>query len=107
MKLYAECESEDGYLRDGCVWREDTNIYDTMSVIVRYENKASLTYTMDAFLPFEGEEIMLNGTKGRIDWSSYEGGGYRSEEMRLTRTFGKSEVMTDMPKPRAGRPRGR
>jgi predicted dehydrogenase len=102
MKLYAECESEDGYLRDGCVWREDTNIYDTMSVIVRYENKASLTYTMDAFLPFEGEVIMLNGTKGRVDWNSYDGGGYRNEEMRLTRTFGKSEVLTDLPKPTAG-----
>jgi predicted dehydrogenase len=100
MKLYAECESEDGYLRDGCVWREDTNIYDTMSVIVRYENKASLTYTMDAFLPFEGEAIILNGTKGRIDWNSYEGGGYQNEEMRLTRTFGKSEVMSGLPNPR-------
>ncbi len=102
MKLYAECESEDGYLRDGCVWREDTNIYDTMSVIVRYENKASLTYTMDAFLPFEGEEVILNGTKGRIDLNTYEGGGYRREDMRLTRTFGKSEVITDLPQPRPG-----
>ena len=102
MKLYAECESEDGYLRDGCVWREDTNIYDTMSVTVRYENKASLTYTMDAFLPFEGEEIMLNGTKGRIDWNSYAGGGYRNDEMRLTRAFGKSELIVDAPNPREG-----
>lgn len=102
LMLYADCESDDGYLRDGCVWREDTNIYDTMTVIVRYENKASLTYTMDAFLPFEGEEIMLNGTKGRIDWSSYEGAGYRNEAMRLTRTFGKSELVTEMPKSRRG-----
>jgi hypothetical protein len=73
-----------------------------MSVIVRYQNKASLTYTMDAFLPFEGEEIMLNGTKGRIDWNTYEGGGYHREEMRLTHTFGKSEVITDLPQPRPG-----
>ena len=102
MKLYAECESEDGYLRDGCVWKEDTNIYDSMSVIVRYENKASLTYTLDAFLPFEGDEVIINGTKGRIDWNSYAGGDYRREDLRLTRTFGKSELITDLPKPLAG-----
>jgi hypothetical protein len=52
---------------------------------------------MDAFLPSEGEEVMLNGTEGRIDWNSYAGGDYRNEEMRLTPTFGKCEILTDMP----------
>jgi len=102
MKLYAECESEDGYLRDGCVWREDVDIYDTTSVSVEYENKARLTYTTDAYLPYEGQAISINGSKGRIDFNSFSGGGFNSQELRLTRSFGKSELITDLPEQRNG-----
>ena len=90
-KLYAECESEDGYHRDGCVWREDTNIYDTSSVLVKYANRATLTYTSHAFMPYEGAAITCNGKKGRLDFTGYGGGGYRNQELRLTRLFAKSE----------------
>jgi len=38
MKLYVDCESDDGYLIDGCVWRQDVNIYDTFSVMVKCLN---------------------------------------------------------------------
>ncbi len=96
VKLYAECESEDGYLRDACVWRENTNIYDTMSVRVRYENGVLLTYTADTFVPFEGQSISLNGTKGRLDSMGYGGGGFVRDELRLTRSFGKSETVRGM-----------
>lgn len=93
VKLYAECESEDGYLRDACVWRESTNIYDTMSVRVRYENGVLLTYTAGTYLPYEGQSISFNGTKGRLESQAYGGGGFRNEELRLTRSFGRSEVV--------------
>ena len=102
MKLYASCESEDGYLRDGCVFREDTNIYDTMSVTVKYANQVVLTYTANAFLPYEGQAIVFNGSKGRLEWNTYSGGGYKNEELRLTRTFGKSEIITDLPRHEGG-----
>lgn len=102
VKLYVECESEDGYLRDGCVWREDINIYDTMSVVVRYENGVLLNYTANAFLPYEGQAISFNGTKGRIDYKEFGGGGFTSDELRLTRSFGKSEVVTDLEPERTG-----
>lgn len=102
VKLYVECESEDGYLRDACVWRESTNIYDTMSVRALYENGAVLTYTADTFLPYEGQAISLNGTLGRIDWNAFGGGGFASKEVRLTRSFGKSEVMRQMAPKREG-----
>src|SRR5204863_8667007 len=52
VKLYVDCESEDGYLRDGCLWREDINIYDTMSVVVKYENGVFLNYTANTYLPY-------------------------------------------------------
>ena len=41
MKLYAECEDVDGYYRDGCVFREDVDIYDAMSAVVKYSSGAA------------------------------------------------------------------
>lgn len=93
MELYVACESEDGYLIDGCVWRLDTDIHDTYAVMVTYENGARLTYTANTFMPFEGQEIAINGTAGRIDFKMYGGGGFTEHELRLTRNFGKSEVI--------------
>ncbi|MEP7272224.1 MAG: Gfo/Idh/MocA family oxidoreductase [Acidobacteriota bacterium] len=102
MKLYVECESEDGYLRDGCVYDEKIDIYDTMSVLVKYENGVQMNYTANAFLPYEGQAISFNGTKGRIDYHEFSGGGFKSDELRLTRSFSKSEVITDFGPPREG-----
>lgn len=95
--LYVNCEAEDGYLRDACVWREDTNIYDVMSVRVRYENGAILTYTSNTYLPYEGQSVSFNGTKGRLDAQTFGGGGFVQNEMRLTRSLGKSEVVDIAP----------
>jgi predicted dehydrogenase len=102
VKLYTECESEDGYLRDGCVFDARTDIYDTMSVLVKYENGVQLNYTANAYLPYEGQAISFNGTKGRIDLNEFSGGGFRNNELRLTRSFGKSEVITDFGPQREG-----
>lgn len=102
VKLYTDCESEDGYLRDGCVFDDKTDIYDTMSVVVRYENGVTLNYTANTFLPYEGQAISFNGTKGRLDLQQFSGGGFKIDELRLMRSFGKSEVITDFEKPREG-----
>jgi predicted dehydrogenase len=102
VKLYVNAESEDGYLRDGCVWRINTNIYDTMSVLVNYENGIQLTYTANTYLPYEGQSISFNGTKGRLDYAGYGGSGHRFSELRLTPSFGQSEVITDFGPARKG-----
>ena len=94
MKLYVNCESEDGYQIDGCLWREDVNIEDTFTVMTRYENGARLTYTGNTFMPYEGQEIGINGTKGRIDFNMFDATpGYSNHVVRLTRNFGKSEIV--------------
>jgi predicted dehydrogenase len=72
MKLYAECESVDGYYRDGCVFREDVDIYDTMSAVVKYSNGVSLNYSLNASMPIEGYRLAFNGTKGRLEVRDYE-----------------------------------
>jgi predicted dehydrogenase len=89
-------------LRDGCVFDEKTDIYDTMSVVVKYENGVTLNYTANTFLPYEGQAISFNGAKGRIDLNEFSGGGFKSDELRLTRSFGKSEVITDFGPRREG-----
>ena len=93
VKLYADCEAEDGYFRDGCVWAENTNIYDSMSVRAKYDNGVLMTYTANTYLPYEGQAISFNGTKGRLDAHQYRGGGHAVNELRLTRSFGKSELV--------------
>ncbi len=102
VKLYVNCESEDGYLRDGCVWAESTNIYDSMSVRVRYANGVILTYTANTYQPYEGQSISFMGNKGRLDYQTFGGGGHKVSEVRLTRTFGKSEVVPMTEEARAG-----
>jgi predicted dehydrogenase len=102
VKLYVDCESEDGYLRDGCLWREDINIYDTMSVVVKYENGVLVNYTANTYLPYEGQAISINGHQGRLDYNEFGGGGFSNKELRLTRSFGKSEAIKDLEPLRAG-----
>ena len=99
MKLYVACEAEDGYQVDGCVWRQDINIYDTFSVMTKYENGVRLTYTANTFMPYEGQEIGINGSKGRIDFNMYDAPGYSDHVLRLTRNFGKSEVIREEQQP--------
>jgi len=102
MEMYVNCESEDGYLRDACVFRENCNIYDIMSVRVHYENKAIVTYTANTYIPYEGQSISFNGTTGRVDMNTFGGGGHKVSEVRLTRTFGKSEIISDFEASRQG-----
>lgn len=72
VKLYPECEDVDGYYRDGCVFRNDCDIYDTMSAIVKYSNGVNMSYSLNAHEPFEGYRIAFNGTKGRMEVRDYE-----------------------------------
>ncbi len=67
MQLYANCEDIDQYYRDGCVWDEDIDSYDTSSVQVKYKSGTQLTYTLNAYLPYEGQYICFSGDKARLD----------------------------------------
>jgi hypothetical protein len=67
MSLYVENEKYDGYLRDGCVFRNDINIFDKMAATIKYANDVQVSYSLTAYSPYEGYRIAFNGTKGRID----------------------------------------
>ena len=104
MKLYAECEDVDGYYRDGCVYREDVDIYDTMSAVVKYSNGVSMAYSLNASMPIEGYRLAFNGTKGRLEVRDYERQPWKVEKDStafLTKNFGKHEEL-DMPQIEGG-----
>ena len=67
MELYVENEKYDGYLRDGCVFRNDVNIFDKMAATIKYACGVQVSYSLTAYSPYEGYRIAFNGTNGRID----------------------------------------
>jgi hypothetical protein len=100
MKLYAGCEDADGYYRDGCVFREDIDIYDTMTALVKYSNDVTMTYSLNAFMPFEGYRVAFNGERGRLEVRDYQAQPWPVQDdadIHLTTSFGKRRVI-DVPK---------
>ncbi len=96
MDLYADNEKYDGYLRDGCVWKEDINIYDKMAVQIKYANKVQVSYSLTTYSPYEGYRIAFNGTKGRLDAWIKQDQPWKAEEydeIRITTNFGKTELI--------------
>lgn len=66
-KMYKECESEDGYIRDRCLFSDVIDIEDSVSVNVRYAKGAVMSYSLTAHSPYECMKIVINGTKGRLE----------------------------------------
>jgi predicted dehydrogenase len=96
MELYAENEKYDGYLRDGCVWKEDIDIFDKMAVQIKYANKVQVSYSLTTYSPYEGYRIAFNGTKGRLDFWMHEKQPWPMEkydEIQVTDNFGNAEFI--------------
>ncbi len=67
MKIYVNNEHHDGYLRDGCVWREEIDIFDKMSAQIIYANGVTVNYSLTTYSPYEGWRIAFNGMNGRLE----------------------------------------
>jgi predicted dehydrogenase len=98
MKLYVGCEDADGYYRDGCVFREDIDIYDAMSAMVKYSNGVTMTYSLNAFMPFEGYRVAFNGELGRLEVRDYERQPWEvadadETEIYVTKSFGQRRAV--------------
>ena len=65
--FYLDCEQYDGYHRDQCVFSDKIDIEDSMNLVVEYRNGTKLTYSLNAFSPWEGYHIAFNGTGGRLE----------------------------------------
>lgn len=65
--MYLDAEHEDGYHRDLSVFSDGITIEDTLGLMVRYKNRAILTYSTNSYSPYEGFRVCITGTKGRIE----------------------------------------
>ncbi len=65
--LYLDAEAADGYVRDQCIFSSEISIEDTMQVQVGYANGVSMNYTLCAYSPWEGYEIVFYGTEGELN----------------------------------------
>jgi predicted dehydrogenase len=96
MALYVENEKYDGYHRDGCVFREDINIFDKMAVQIKYANNVQVSYSLTTYSPYEGYRIAFNGTKGRIEaWIQERQPWPKNDydEIRVTDNFGETKLI--------------
>ena len=86
--IYLDAEDDSGYIRDRSVFSDDISIEDTMGVIVRYASGAIMTYSLNAYMPWEGYNIAFNGSKGRLEVHATEkayinAGGSKADEGAL------------------------
>jgi predicted dehydrogenase len=103
VELYAETEKADGYLRDGCVFKEDIDIPDTMNAVVKYSNGVQMSYSVNTFMPIEGYRLAFNGTEGRLEVRDYERQPWAAPEteMHVIRNFGERQEVV-IPKAEGG-----
>ena len=86
--LYLDAEADSGYIRDRSVFADDISIEDTMNLVVRYKNGVQMSYSLASYMPWEGFNVMINGTKGRLEYHSVErpyinAGGDKKDEGAL------------------------
>ncbi|KAJ7594766.1 NAD(P)-binding protein [Mycena floridula] len=71
-KIYLSAEGEDGYHRDQNVFGQNIDIEDDMSVLVRYKSGATMSYHLTAYSPWEGYNVVFNGSQGRLELNVVE-----------------------------------
>ncbi|RKN80451.1 Gfo/Idh/MocA family protein [Paenibacillus ginsengarvi] len=93
--FYKDAEQHDGYYRDQCVFGDDIDIYDTMSLSVKYSKGTQMSYSLNAYSPYEGWKATFVGTKGRIEAEDSHSGFATQEPFNYVRVYNhKGELMT-------------
>ncbi len=78
--MYRDHEKYDAYYRDACVYDEEIDIFDTVSLIVQYDNGVMMSYSETAAAMYEGYKLSMNGSKGRIEAQMFICGGLNDGE---------------------------
>ncbi|MDB4867901.1 MAG: gfo/Idh/MocA family oxidoreductase, partial [Cohnella sp.] len=105
-KLYLDNEDVDGYIRDQCVFSEEIDIEDTLSLSVRYSGGTVMSYSLTAHSPFEGYKLAINGTGGRLEVETHHGsvGPFADRDLSKIRLYNRreEEIVLKMPVLRGG-----
>ncbi len=68
IQLHRAAEKETGYVADSCVFDPAIDIEDHYSTMVKYKNGAKFSYSLQAWSPWEGLELQIQGKKGRLEY---------------------------------------
>jgi predicted dehydrogenase len=94
-EFYQKNEHYDNYFKDGCVYSADIDIYDTMSLNVRYKKGALLSYSLNATCAYEGWRASINGSNGRIEAYTPETGPDFNPKEHIIRVFDLDNNVTE------------
>ncbi len=72
-KLYLDCKEVDGYVPDRCIYSDKVDIPDSATLNIKYKGGVIATYSLTTYSPYEGVHLILNGTKGRLEFNSLFG----------------------------------
>ena len=99
--LYLNAEKDSGYIRDRNVFGEPVSIEDTMALVARYRNGVILNYSLVAYSPWEGFQVAISGTKGRLEYHEKHGShiiaGQNDEEIAIQQARGLEQRMRVFP----------
>ncbi|MCZ8512155.1 Gfo/Idh/MocA family oxidoreductase [Paenibacillus filicis] len=92
-EMYMECEDVDAYYRDQCVFSEEIDIEDSVSLNVRYSGGALMSYSLTAHSPYEGFKLAINGSDGRIEAETFHGavGPFAGEDINRLRLYNREQ----------------
>jgi len=95
IEYYADQEKYDGYYKDGCVFSDEIDIYDTMSLSVLYGGGQMMSYSLNATAAYEGWRLAVNGSAGRLEAFSPHTGWQSKGEHKAVRVFDLRDNMAE------------
>ncbi len=103
-EFYYDCEGVDGYYRDKCVFSEEINIEDTVSVSTLYSKGTVMSYSLTAHSPYEGYRLVINGTEGRLEAEDFHGsiGPFAGKHIYNIRLYNRQGEEISIKVPNAG-----
>ncbi|TBL77344.1 Gfo/Idh/MocA family protein [Paenibacillus thalictri] len=92
-EMYLETEDADGYYRDQCVFSEEIDIEDSVSLSARFSEGATMSYSLTAYSPYEGFKLALSGSEGRIEAETFHGsvGPFAGEDINRLRIYNRRQ----------------
>jgi predicted dehydrogenase len=92
-EVYLENEDVDAYYRDKCVFSEEIDIEDSMSVNVKFSGGALMSYSLTAHSPYEGFRLAINGSEGRLEAEYFHGsvGPFAGENINRLRVYNRRQ----------------
>ena len=65
------------------MFREEIDIFDTMSAAILYENGVQVSYSLNTFMPIEGYHLAFNGNEAAASRSASTSGRHGKPRTRM------------------------